>query len=616
MTQANFMHLVKTAWIWSRDVPVFGQGRDSGGDNQAQSVKEQEMVYREFVEHYQLSSQGFFGDEAKKSTKSDNRPSLQNLLDIIKVRFPRIDDLYVRERLKEPRAIVIVWSFDRLSRDPSYAAWIRAELALCAIVVLELSVPPPTGNGLVDDITFRVHREGDRQVLEKIRMNAKRGQAINQSVKDTNAEFRRYNPDWPTSDGRYVGIADGKPPVGFCGEKLRIGTKTRERKEGHKGIESTPRIVQRLVPDDKKWTRCYQAWLMRHEGNTLKEIHQATRLFKNEQGYAHFFANRIYTGDYEHSGVLYEKFVPALISLAWYEAEQARRKERGKKMLGEPMAPGLEPRRVSSSSLLSGKLYCTSVPGERHPMHSHRSGATKNRSRWDAYECSVHKHTHGENCPHYGISLPTVDKAVTDVILRDVITRENLRPLITALNGQLASRQTVYTAELTHLQTQITEAERQRRKYDKLIADDDDPSPTLVAELKKFEREKMALQERKRQLESSGPSAIGAEPITDAQLDVYVERVRTVLNGGDELLARRILDHFVDSVDVKKDSTTGTLHYTFPSGFFSDDLSPLPMPSLEGFRVRAFTNPPKPATPPPVICPRASSCSAAISGPA
>src|SRR5260370_186146 len=63
MRQESFLHLVKSQWIWSANVPVFGQGRDSGGDNQMQSVSEQEKVYQEFVNHYHLSSQGFFGDE-------------------------------------------------------------------------------------------------------------------------------------------------------------------------------------------------------------------------------------------------------------------------------------------------------------------------------------------------------------------------------------------------------------------------------------------------------------------------------------------------------------------------------------------------------------------------
>jgi hypothetical protein len=325
---------------------------------------------------------------------------------------------------------------------------------------------------------------------------------------------------------------------------------------------------------------------MNHEGKSRQEIHRATRLYRNDKGYAHFFANRIYTGDYEHGGVLYENFVPALIPRAWFEEEQERRRKRAKKLKGEEMAPELEPRRVASTSLLSGKLKCETVSGELHPLHAHHSPATEYRTAWNAYECSVHKHAGNEGCPFYGISQPALDKAVVDVILRDVITRENLRPMLDALNVQLASRQTTYNTQIEQLQAQIAEAEKQRRKYAKLIDGDDDPSPTLVAELKRYEREKAMLLEEKRQLETTGPAATKAEPISDAQLDEYIAHVRDVFMGSDPLLARRILDHFVHEVRVRKGSTTGTLFYTFPSDFFAPELSSLRMPSLEGLGVR------------------------------
>lgn len=122
-----------------------------------------------------------------------------------------------------------------------------------------------------------------------------------------------------------------------------------------------------------------------------------------------------------------------------------------------------------------------------------------------------------------------------------MITRDNLCPLVDALNTQLSSQETMYKTEMDNLQARIGETEKQRKKT--------------------------ALLDQKRQLEANGSASVGAEPITDAKLDDYIARVRDVLLGGDNALARRILDHFVDHVSVKKDSTTGTLYYTFPSVF-------------------------------------------------
>lgn len=108
---------------------------------------------------------------------------------------------------------------------------------------------------------------------------------------------------------------------------------------------------------------------MRHEGAGYSEIHAATRLFKNANGYDTFFSNLIYTGDIIYGGKLYENFVPALIPHEWFEAEQTRQAENAKKHVGKKIISKLEPRRLGSSYLLSGLVFCGYVDGEEHPMH-------------------------------------------------------------------------------------------------------------------------------------------------------------------------------------------------------------------------------------------------------
>jgi hypothetical protein len=143
-----------------------------------------------------------------------------------------------------------------------------------------------------------------------------------------------------------------------------VGIKRKKERDNVLGEIIGPHIIQCLVVDETLWPLCYLAWKMRHEGKSLAKIHRATHLYSTVKGYSYFFKNRIYTGDYAHGGVLYENFVPALIPPEWYEEEQIRRQARGKKRKGEEMLPKLEPRRVASTSLLSGKLQCVTVEGE------------------------------------------------------------------------------------------------------------------------------------------------------------------------------------------------------------------------------------------------------------
>ena len=94
-------------------------------------MPEQAKVFQEFVTNNHRITYGFFGDEDKKSTKAENRAELPKLLKEIDRRFPRIDDLYTRERLPQPRAVVIVWKYiDYRVIQPTRPTFVR--IWLCA----------------------------------------------------------------------------------------------------------------------------------------------------------------------------------------------------------------------------------------------------------------------------------------------------------------------------------------------------------------------------------------------------------------------------------------------------------------------------------------------------
>lgn len=313
---------------------------------------------------------------------------------------------------QSPKCVVLVWKSNRLSRDEEFRKFIRADWAMRGVALFELMAAPSTGHKFTDTVINDLNDHTDSELLKGISEDAKRGQALNLMRRDTDADFRAYHPDWPTSDGRYLSIADGRAPTGFKGEAVRIGTNERKRtKKGGAYTEYEPHIVQRLVPDPATWELCQLAWKMRHEGKSLRAIHQAVHLFKTIKSYANFFRNRIYTGDYEHGGYVYEAFVPALVSKEWFEEEQSRRQERDKKRHGQPLNPPDEPRRVASPYLLSGKLFCVAKTGSPHTMHGHIVPANKHRTLWATYECSVRKNIHKEGCCAPSVSARALEQS-------------------------------------------------------------------------------------------------------------------------------------------------------------------------------------------------------------
>ena len=57
--------------------------------------------------------------------------------------------------------------------------------------------------------------------------------------------------------------------------------------------DGTPRIVQRWVPDPETWDLCRQAWELRVNGASYREIHEKTHIMGGISSYATFFRNRI-----------------------------------------------------------------------------------------------------------------------------------------------------------------------------------------------------------------------------------------------------------------------------------------------------------------------------------
>ena len=60
--------------------------------------------------------------------------------------------------------------------------------------------------------------------------------------------------------------------------------------------DGTPRIVQRWMPDPETWDLRRQAWKLRVNGTSHREIHERTGILGSIGSYATFFRNRIHTG--------------------------------------------------------------------------------------------------------------------------------------------------------------------------------------------------------------------------------------------------------------------------------------------------------------------------------
>ena len=578
MTSDNrYLHLVRQDCPLPPGTHAVIYCRDSGGEEQDRSVTQQIDTAREYCQHHNLVLDRVYVDEARLSSNTDKRDQLQEML--FDLRQPLRPASMIATNARRSRTSspfgVIFWKSNRLGRDSIEATNIKTDLRLRGLTIIDLVTSANTGNAAIDALIEAFQQWQDEQALDEISQNAKRGLAQLVGTRDNDSEFLKYNPDWK-STGAYLGLKPGRIPRGFKGERIQIGVY--KRKKGRNSGET--RIVQRIVPDPELWDRCYLAWEMRHSGASFGEIHAATRLFKNINGYDTFFANPIYTGDFEYGDKLYEGFVPALIPKDWFEAEQQRRAERAKKRNGKKMDRNLEPRRIGSEYLLSGLVVCGHVDGEEHPMNVENiPGEKGKRGSYTFFICTTMKNSRGTHCQAKRIGLKSLDRTVIETLLAHVLTMDNLRPLAVNIAKSLEERSNDAGTRITALEDKLAEVQKSlenildaiekmgyakhlQERYDKRKREEEE----LLSELEVLQ----ALQVNPRQIAQ----------ISDEALEGWIQYMRIALEGEDRALARRIIHQFVAKIVIKEG--TGTLYYTFP---FPDDLY---MPSYGDLDLKGF----------------------------
>jgi DNA invertase Pin-like site-specific DNA recombinase len=569
-TDNRYLHLIRRDCPLPPGTHVVVYCRDSGGDEQDRSITQQIEVAREYCQHHNLVLEKLYVDEARLSSNTDKRESLQEMLSDLRRRFKQINDRYKREKISNENPFgVIFWKSNRLGRDSIEATNLKTDLRLRAITIIDLVTSANTGNAAVDALIEAFQQWKDEQDLEEISQNAKRGLAQLVGTRDDDHEFLRHNPDWEPT-GRYLGIRPGSVPVGFKNEAVQIGTY--ERKKGRKTGER--RIVQRLIPDPEMWDRCYLAWKMRHEGASYGEVHKATRLFGNINGYKTFFSNIIYTGDIVYGGKLYKEFVPALIPHAWYEAEQQSQKENVKKQKGERLERNREPRRVGSAYLLSGLVFCGYMDGEEHPMNVESIPAKKGqRGNYSFFICNTMKNSRGQACQAKRVSVKSLDHTVIENLLAHVLTLVNLRPLAQNIAQSLEDRSSDAGTRISALEDKIAQV---RKSLENIMDAIENMGYAKHLQQRYDERRR---EEGELLSELAVLEALQVDPgqimqISDEALEGWIDYMRDALEGDDKPLARRIIHQFVAKIVIKEG--TGTLYYTFP---FPNDLY---MPSYRG----------------------------------
>ena len=566
MTDNRYLHLVRQDCPLPPGTHVVAYCRDSGGEEQDRSVQQQMQTVQEYCQHHGLVLERVYADEARSGSNAERRNQLKDMLSDLSQRFHQIRHLEKRRIFMEKNPFgVILWKPNRLGRDSIETTYIKADLRIRGITIVNLIAGMETGDAKMDVFLEVFQQFQDEKLLEEISDNSRRGLAELVSLRDNDPFFRMYNPDWPTNDGRYLGIVPGSLPTGFKAEPVQIGV--RERKGRKQGGEK--HFVQRMVPDhdNQLWERCYLAWKMRLEGEGIKKILEATRLYVSVSGYDGFFSNRIYTGDLEYGGKVYENFVEPMIPREWFEEEQKRREVRAAKHKQRVADPMFEPRRVTSRHLLTGLVFCGATEGEEHPMMAdtvpEREGK---RSRWDFYICSHKKNKRGTSCDSPRVSAAALDQSVIENLMTHVLTLENFRPIADALASSMNERNDDLSERIVAIQGRLDEVQRSIRQLVDAV-EKMGFSTSLQARLQDREQEERELIADLVNLQDLIVEPSEFQAIGDKQIMEWVASIRAALTSDDLEIAKQAIRQFVAKIVVN--AKAGSIFYTFPLSHLS-----------------------------------------------
>ena len=273
------------------------------------------------------------------------------------------------------------------------------------------------------------------------------------------------------------GALPGTPPRGFKREIIDLG----KRRDG------SSHQVARWVPDPETWERCKLAWKLRAAGATYRQINEKVHLYKSINCYKTFFSNRIYLGEMHFGDSIVEDYVEKMIDDPTWDAVQ-RISNRNQSHVSTSDSPR-HPRRLGSSFLLSGLLFCArcGAPMNGNVVHFAHDEDDK---VYEYYICSRAGQTHectAKRIPRKALEI-AIFKTLRDFILDPEVSARRQRDMLTTQEGIRHDSEVV----LEGLRENLKKIQREINNLNDVLAEKGTSAPRSTLErLNSLEREEL-----------------------------------------------------------------------------------------------------------------------------
>ena len=227
--------------------------------------------------------------------------------------------------------------------------------------------------------------------------------------------------------------------------------------------------------------------------------------------------------------------VPPIIDAATFEQVRAKCEQRGPSKT--------PPRRVSSSTLLTGLLKC-GVCGGSMTLVTGKSGAYR------YYKCTTRQNKGNHACTSDNLSMEALDKLVLNRLAERVFAPDRLQAMIAGLRRRIKSSKTDQQARINELNRQLKHTEeRQHRLLDAIesgVVDLDETVQRRAQQLKAA-REALLVELAGVRRDHSLPVV---EHIKPSQVEAFGKVLRDKLLANDSPLAKSYINLLVDEIRV------------------------------------------------------------------
>lgn len=270
-----------------------------------------------------------------------------------------------------------------------------------------------------------------------------------------------------------------------------------------------------------------KAWEMRAAGFPLTAIHDATHLFAGEHGYTRFFRRKTYLGVFTFAGIEFPDFAPPLCTPEQWARVQEINSRRAE-----------HPRRVNSSYLLSGRVYC-GLCGTR------MKGATQSQTRqYQYYKCAANSF-HPDACGKTAWRRDALDALVIAQASAE-FTPENIAPLYVSWLAGQGTAQDTRARELSETSAKLSAANNAIANLLKAI-EAGSPPAALVTQLAARESEREALAAKLAELPAPLPVPI------EIDIPEFCAEIVRRLASTDAAEQRLVLRAVVERVDATRE---------------------------------------------------------------